>query len=186
LFLYVKSAKWVKVKSKKAKLPEYTPPFPGKCGSLKSEPGTYALILRCSSDQLIEVGRLGRLGIKKGHYIYVGSAFGPGGVLARVGRHLRVDKIRRWHMDYLRPVVSLGEVWYSHDPERREDAWAGLLMKHWCDAFPIRGFGAGDCRGMSRLFYMTNRPDVRKFRRDLKRFVHGHHPVKQWVSDKRA
>jgi Uri superfamily endonuclease len=153
---------------------------------MKSEAGTYALILRSPCDQFIEVGRLGRLRIKKGHYIYVGSAFGPGGVLARVGRHLRVDKTHRWHMDYLRPVVSLAEVWYSHDPERREDAWARIFMKDWRDTFPIRGFGAGDCPGMSRLFYMTNRPDVRKFRRDLKRFVPGHHPVKQWVSDKRA
>lgn len=150
---------------------------------LKAESGTYALILRCPSERSIEVGKLGRLNIRKGYYIYIGSAFGPGGVLARVGRHLRIEKAHRWHIDYLRPAVSLTEVWYSHDPRRREIAWAGLFLKGWCDAVPIPGFGAGDSRLESHLFYITHRPDVAKFRRRLKRFISGHHHVGQWLAD---
>lgn len=34
-------------------------------------------------------------------YIYVGSARGPGGALARVLRHLSRDKKTRWHVDKL-------------------------------------------------------------------------------------
>ncbi|MFQ5579314.1 MAG: DUF123 domain-containing protein [Nitrospiria bacterium] len=54
---------------------------------MKSEPGTYALILQSRSEARGQVGRLGQINLKPGYYIYVGSAFGPGGVQARVSRH---------------------------------------------------------------------------------------------------
>jgi Uri superfamily endonuclease len=41
--------------------------------------GTYALILASSSDRLIQIGKLGRLLIQPGYYVYAGSAFGPPG-----------------------------------------------------------------------------------------------------------
>ncbi len=48
--------------------------------------GSYALLMenrRCSS---ILVGALGEVEFKRGFYVYIGSAFGPGGVDARVRR----------------------------------------------------------------------------------------------------
>jgi Uri superfamily endonuclease len=45
---------------------------------MKAQPGTYALGMRCSSDQQVEVGKLGSLRLQSGFYVYVGSAFGPG------------------------------------------------------------------------------------------------------------
>ena len=50
-------------------------------------PGTYALLLRASKEQTIEVGALGAMPVRPGMYVYVGSAFGSGGLQARVGRH---------------------------------------------------------------------------------------------------
>ena len=58
---------------------------------IDKRPGTYALILRASTAQTIQIGRLGDLVMQPGYYIYVGSAFGPGGLAARVGRHLRQE-----------------------------------------------------------------------------------------------
>ena len=54
--------------------------------------GTYALVLRSDVSAATEIGRWGRLTIRPGYYVYVGSALGPGGVRARVSRHCRETK----------------------------------------------------------------------------------------------
>ena len=51
--------------------------------------GTYAIWMKATSKQIITVGKLGKIEIEPGYYVYIGSAFGPGGIKARVGRHLR-------------------------------------------------------------------------------------------------
>jgi hypothetical protein len=55
----------------------------------------------------IRVGRLGKLGFDTGIYAYVGSALGPGGVAARLSRHIAGARKDRWHIDYL---LGEGEV----------------------------------------------------------------------------
>ena len=54
--------------------------------------GTYALLLACHSAASLQVGRWGLLHTLPGNYIYVGSAFGPGGLESRLSRHFRSDK----------------------------------------------------------------------------------------------
>lgn len=65
--------------------------------------GTYTLILACKKPFRTVIGRLGRVNVGKGHYLYTGSALGQGGVSleGRLGRHLRASKKRQWHIDYL-------------------------------------------------------------------------------------
>lgn len=58
---------------------------------MTSETGTYALRPRAEEEQTIEVGALGEMSIRPGWYVYVGSAFGPGGLQSRVLRHVRGD-----------------------------------------------------------------------------------------------
>jgi Uri superfamily endonuclease len=53
-------------------------------------PGTYALVLSSSSDRRIRIGKFGLLHIRPGFYIYVGSAFGPGGLGARIAHHRKI------------------------------------------------------------------------------------------------
>ncbi len=67
------------------------------------------------------------ISLRQGYYIYVGSAFGPGGVNARVSRHFRNTKKLHWHIDYLRTFLRPLTVLYSHDPRRLEHQWAKLL-----------------------------------------------------------
>jgi Uri superfamily endonuclease len=86
-------------------------------------------VLRSDASASTEIGRWGRLNIRLGHYVYAGSAFGPGGVHARVSRHCRNGKNKHWHIDYLREIASLASVWYSHSPVRLEHRWAEALAR---------------------------------------------------------
>lgn len=86
-----------------------------------------------------------------GRYLYVGSAFGPGGLAARVGRHWRADKPLRWHIDYLRQVAALQAVWFSTDGTRLEHRWAEALTGR-PGIEPIVGFGCSDCACPAHLF----------------------------------
>ena len=96
---------------------------------MNSKPGTYALVLRSDASTCMRIGRWGRLNVRPGYYIYVGSALGPGGVLARVSRHCREPKSKHWHIDYLREFTILASVWYSHSPIRLEHRWAEEVAK---------------------------------------------------------
>ncbi len=148
---------------------------------MKSEPGTYALVLRCPSDHRTAVGRLGTITFEKGYYVYVGSAFGPGGVLARVERHCRPDKRVRWHIDYVRTSMKVAEVWYTHYPDHQEHQWAGTLSTGGEAAASIRGFGSSDCDCKSHLFHFRHRPDLSVFRRELKRTVKKAYDIERFL-----
>ncbi len=66
--------------------------------ALPSAPGTYALLIRVDAPLVIHAGRLGTVALERGWYVYTGSAHGPGGLRARVSRHLRPDKAPHWHI----------------------------------------------------------------------------------------
>lgn len=127
-----------------------------------SSKGTYALVLRCDASASMEVGRWSRLDIRPGYYIYVGSAFGPGGVLARVSRHCRETKTKLWHIDYLREFAGLASVWYSHSPVRLEHHWAEALTTM-DEMKPVKGFGCSDCMCESHLFFVAKKPTLARF-----------------------
>jgi Uri superfamily endonuclease len=126
--------------------------------SLRSDPGTYALILQSDSNEHAQVGRWGELQLKPGYYIYIGSAFGPGGVKARVARHWRTNKRKHWHIDYLREHVALAEIWVSYEAERFEHQWAQTLLEM-SEMTPIRGFGCSDCNCQAHLFNSIKLPE---------------------------
>ena len=132
---------------------------------MRHEPGTYALILRAQAEETISVGRLGVMAVRPGWYVYVGSAFGPGGVKGRVGHHTRPQTKPHWHIDYLRQVAPLVEIWYTHDPIRHKHTWASLFH-HLPDAtIPLPRFGASDCTCPSHLFYFPTAPAFTTFQR---------------------
>lgn len=130
-------------------------------------PGTYALVLAADLDSKIQVGRLGRLDVRPGFYVYVGSAHGPGGLAGRVFRHVRRGKTLHWHVDHLREVTDLTEVWYTADEHRRECRWATVLLGM-NGIVPQEGFGASDCSCRSHLFFFQALPSSRAFRRRLR------------------
>ncbi len=130
---------------------------------LTAETGTYALICFLAQVRTIQVGKLGRFQFQRGYYLYIGSAFGPGGIKARVHRHLKKHKKQRWHIDYLRKHAHLDQVWYSKNPTRQECQWSQHFESIPCFSSPVPRFGSSDCHCRSHLFYCQKSPDLSVF-----------------------
>lgn len=124
--------------------------------------GTYAMIWRSRTTATTRVGRWGPLRLQKGYYLYVGSAFGPGGVRARVLRHCRREKRSHWHIDYLRQFLHPLGAWYSHDRQRLEHTWARCFLAI-AGMSPIQRFGCSDCSCYTHLFYTRTKPSLALF-----------------------
>ncbi len=133
---------------------------------LPRSPGTYVLILHLDQDRDIQVGRLGAFHFPAGFYAYPGSAYGPGGLRARLTRHVAGGKHRHWHIDYLRQVAPVRALWLAED-QRQECAWAQALARLPLAHQPVPGFGASDCRCPSHLFHFPQPPSLARFRREL-------------------
>ncbi len=149
---------------------------------LDSHPGTYVLVLKSLTRATLTVGRLGELSVQPGYYLYVGSAFGPGGLRARVNHHIAQAKVAaesslgatkkasekttengptitpHWHIDYLRAMLPIHEVWTSAMEIRLEHVWAKRLAASKNAVIPLGRFGASDCRCVSHLFYFAEKP----------------------------
>jgi len=65
----------------------------------------------CRQMKRIDIGRLAEFDVAPGFYAYVGSAFGGGGLCARIGHHLESTASPYWHIDYLLQVAQPVEVW---------------------------------------------------------------------------
>jgi Uri superfamily endonuclease len=126
--------------------------------------GTYALVFACHETAAVEVGRFGTVRLLSGFYTYVGSAFGPGGVKARVERHWRDEKRRHWHIDYLTRMLVPQCAWFSYGPTRVEHSWAEAFAAM-SDFVPIPRVGASDCRCASHLFFSDTAPRAHLFER---------------------
>ncbi|MBN1145904.1 MAG: GIY-YIG nuclease family protein [Anaerolineales bacterium] len=121
--------------------------------SLPALAGVYALRLRLAQPKSLEVGRLGHVSLAAGEYVYLGSANGPGGLRARLGRHLRGEASRpHWHIDYLRPAATVSGFCYlvaapgAARPAPLECLWSQALLDLPRSSAPLPGFGASDCR----------------------------------------
>ena len=141
---------------------------------MQPKPGTYAFVMACSSDQRVEIGKLGGLRTRPGFYVYVGSAFGPGGLRARIAHHLKISARPRWHIDYLRPSMDPSEIWFTYDSRHREHQWAGVLASISGAAIPLSGFGASDCRCKSHLYFFSFRPSGAGFQRRVHAALNPH------------
>jgi Uri superfamily endonuclease len=139
--------------------------------------GTYALIFSSTVDRPVQVGQLGQLHVRHGFYVYIGSAFGPGGVQARVSHHRARSTRPHWHIDYLREVIQLEAIWCSYDPARREHQWAEVCSRLPGASLPLRGFGASDCRCESHFYFFALRPSLPAFRRAIWSALPDHGPV---------
>jgi Uri superfamily endonuclease len=125
---------------------------------IPASPGNYVLVLYLDHDCTIAVGRLGEFLFRAGYYLYVGSARGPGGLRARLMRHLRGAERLRWHVDYLRHWTQPVAVWYNVDTQRRECQWRAALQETGLSVAVTR-FGSSDCRCPGHLLYSCSWPD---------------------------
>jgi len=131
--------------------------------------GTYVLIASVAQMKRLEIGRLGAYDIVPGFYAYVGTAFGAGGLRARLGHHLESTAAPHWHIDYLLGVAEPVEVWYTTAKQKLEHHWAELLEEAPHFRVPIPRFGSSDYHRSrsSHLFYSKRRPSFRWFQQQL-------------------
>ncbi len=124
---------------------------PVECEGIEGCKGTYILLLKNHEDKEVMVGSLGKIRFQKGIYAYIGSARGPGGVRARLCRHVKGSGRIRWHIDYLRRItVVVGYVYSCEGPPEHIIAQnCTRLMKP-----VVEGFGStDDPYSKTHLFY---------------------------------
>ena len=130
-------------------------------------PGSYALLLRTDRSIDLSIGRLGVFTFPPAHYLYFGSAWGPGGLRARLHRHILGASRLHWHIDKLRAAGELEIVYFlpvSQPPAqpvpRLECVWSQAFAGSATAFIPVPGFGSSDCRqGCSaHLVGLTVRP----------------------------
>ena len=125
----------------------------GTIETIPAEPGSYLLWLHSPQTQDLIVGRLGRFNFPSGEYIYLGSAQGPGGLRARLGRHLLGSGKSHWHIDHLRAATQVRGFGYQIRLAESEAAphlplecdWSQKLAALSEVSLPVPGFGASDC-----------------------------------------
>ncbi len=111
--------------------------------------GTYVLFLRFRDDVETEVGSLGRIFLKAGDYCYVGSAMG--GLDQRLSRHLKHQKNKRWHIDYLTSMCDDMHA-YEHEGPSPSECELARLMVSLGSVPAAKGFGCSDCDCQTHLF----------------------------------
>lgn len=112
--------------------------------------GNYTLIVVFKAPGRLMVPSLGCFWLRKGYYVYTGSAFGEGSVSLRrrVARHLMRKKTKHWHIDYL--VASrkarITAVIAGSSSANIECKIAKCIQAIDGATIPMKGFGSSDCR----------------------------------------
>lgn len=111
--------------------------------------GTYTIILSCSASLKVKIGRLGYAKIRRGIYVYTGSALGKGAVSleGRIKRHSRARKKARWHVDYLtsKQYCSVKAAIYLESTRQLECQISSMICKKLGGQPLLLHVGASDC-----------------------------------------
>lgn len=118
--------------------------------------GTYVLLVKLERPMKTRVGSLGRIDFRRGYYAYVGS--GQNSLLKRVGRHMRSEKKKHWHIDYLLDGAEILKAVYFESGKVECE----LAKKMGEQAEGVKGFGCSDCKCTSHLFYSAERGKLEK------------------------
>jgi len=105
--------------------------------------GAYILQIPVLRTITAEIKSLENPEILAGTYLYCGSANGPGGIRARVIRHLKRDKKAHWHVDRL--TIPCGVEAFSVFEAGSECDLVIRLQKLDFVSVPYVKFGSSDC-----------------------------------------
>ena len=112
-------------------------------------PGSYLLLIRLRNPLPLH-GRFTGVELCAGWHAYAGSARGPGGLRARLGRHLAREKRLRWHVDQLTTaadtLLALPFADAEATPAPSECMLTQRLLTSGAFTMPAPGFGSSDCR----------------------------------------
>jgi Uri superfamily endonuclease len=161
---------------------------------LSSSGGTYVVVLRVERGCVVRFARLGTFWFPEGYLLYVGSAFGGGGVAGRAARHLGGTGPRLWGVDHLRGVARPAALWWTHHAERAECTWARAPAGMACCRCTAPLAGASDCNRRSggaaspeqrcpaHLFHAAGLPSLGAFAGQLGRSGSGGYEIHSWAA----
>lgn len=142
---------------------------------------TYALVMQTATKGGVligQTGRLGRMEVVPGYYVYGGSAgMPPDGLHYRLRWHLTLarDLKLQKQVDFLRLRCSVVEVWFTVDPFttsplERECVLNMCVLAMPGATVPMPRFGSTDCRTCpAHLAHFEDRPSFRSFQAMVKR-----------------
>jgi len=105
--------------------------------------GAYLLAIRLDHPVDVRVSTPHEARLQPGWYVYCGSANGPGGLRARLRRHLRADKKPHWHVDRLTCAAAKIVALPVCDGEECELVASPVQRSAF--AIAAEGFGSTDC-----------------------------------------
>jgi len=112
--------------------------------------GIYTLIILVNTKSRLKVGKLSYFNFKKGYYAYTGSALGAGAtsLKRRVARHLKKEKSKNWHIDFLlaNKNAKVTAIIAAESNVNKECQINNLIKNIEGTSIPIVGFGASDCK----------------------------------------
>jgi Uri superfamily endonuclease len=112
--------------------------------AITTEPGAYLIQIEITDAIFLSIASLPKAELSAGHYVYAGSARGPGGLRARIARHLRRGKRRHWHIDHL--TEEARSLFAFPVPGGSECKLVQSLVESGHYHQPLPGFGSSDCR----------------------------------------
>ncbi len=110
---------------------------------LGADKGAYVLVIKLAHDVPVSLPKRSPTMIGAGTYYYVGSANGPGGMAARLKRHMKQDKKVHWHVDQL--TTKAASVAALAVAGGNECQLGALLTESGRYRPAIKGFGSSDC-----------------------------------------
>jgi len=107
--------------------------------------GLYLLLLHLEKGSY-SIGKLYTGVLPGGTYAYIGSAWGPGGLGARVSRHLSANKRIHWHIDWLTSDTRCKLTGVYLFPRVKGESEMYRILSEIGECL-IPGFGSSDDRG---------------------------------------
>jgi len=121
---------------------------------LADSKGAYILSMHLDSPTPIDIPKIKTAVIQSGTYFYVGSAYGRGGIAARLKRHFKKHKKIHWHVDQLTSAAASAEAFAV--PNGNECELVETLISSGQFKTAMKGFGNSDCRLCDSHLLMLN------------------------------
>jgi sugar fermentation stimulation protein A len=118
--------------------------------------GVYQLLFSLPVPRKVKVGRKGVFDFPKGYYVYTGSA--KNSLKSRIRRHLKKNKNKFWHIDYLLPYAKIKDIVIRS--QKSECYWNNKLFELAEPEILVNGFGSSDCKCTAHLLYFRRKPEL--------------------------
>lgn len=126
--------------------------------------GIYTLIMFLPKETCLNVGNLGVCRFPRGYYAYTGSALGVGvsSLRGRVSRHLRKEKKKFWHIDFLLAYegITLMGVVAAQTSTKLECEMNRYIKENGGAEISVPGFGASDCKQSCNSHLLHFKEDI--------------------------